>query len=207
MTEALAVSNGLLWLAVIALSLVVVALLRQVGVLHERIAPAGALMVRGGPAVGDPAPVLEVASWSGETLRIGGAEPEGRATLVCFVSPTCPVCKTLLPVMRGLAAGEPSLRVVLASDGSRAEHAVFVAEQGLADAPYVLSSALGLAYRVAQLPYAVLIDASGVVRAAGLVNTREHLESLLEAHALGVPSVQAYLRRRGASAAARRESA
>lgn len=204
MIESLAVSNLLLWIAVIALSVVVLALLRQIGVLHERVAPAGALMVRGGPSVGDAAPVIEVATWSGETLRIGGAEAEGRATLLFFLSPTCPICKTLLPVVRGLAKSEPSLRVVLASDGPRDEHRAFVAERRLADAPYVLSSALGLAYRVAQLPYAVLIDASGVVRAAGLVNTREHLESLLEAQEQGVPSVQAYLRRRES---ARRESA
>jgi methylamine dehydrogenase accessory protein MauD len=38
-----------------------------------------------------------------------------------------------------------------------------------------------LAYQVGKLPYAVLIDASGVIRAKGLVNTREHVESLFEA--------------------------
>ena len=43
MTEALLVSNLVLWVMVIALSALVLALLRQVGVLHERIARAGAL--------------------------------------------------------------------------------------------------------------------------------------------------------------------
>jgi hypothetical protein len=41
----------------------------------------------------------------------------------------------------------------------------------------------------------VLIDGDGVIRAKGLVNTREHLESLLEAKERGVESVQAYLAR------------
>ena len=41
----LAVSNGILWLAVIALAVMNYALLRQIGVLYERVAPAGALMV------------------------------------------------------------------------------------------------------------------------------------------------------------------
>lgn len=206
MIEALAVSNLLLWIVVIALCALVLALLRQIGVLHERIAPAGALMVRGGPSVGDPAPVLEVESLSGGPLRIGGPDPDGRSTLLYFLSPTCPVCRTLLPVVRSLAAAEPSLRVVYASDGPRGEHEELLAERDPADAPYVLSSALGLAYRVAQLPYAVLIDAEGVVRGAGLVNTREHLESLLEARDRGVPSVQAYLRGRDRETV-RRESA
>jgi len=39
-----------------------------------------------------------------------------------------------------------------------------------------------------------LLDGQGVIRAKGLVNTREHLESLLEAKAMNVASLQAYLK-------------
>jgi methylamine dehydrogenase accessory protein MauD len=193
-TSALVVSNLLLWAIVIALAALVLALLRQIGVLHERVAPAGALVPRGGLAPGEPAPVLELTDWSGRTLRVGGPDPDGRGTLVYFLSPTCPVCRTLLPVLDSVAGGE-RLRVVLASDGARAEHEAFVAEHRLARRAYVLSTALGLAYRVAKLPYAVLLDERGIVCAAGLVNTREHLESLLEARDRGVASVQEYLAR------------
>ena len=56
---ALAVSNVVLWILVLVLSAVVLALVRQLGVLHERIAPAGALMLNRGPAVGEPAPEKE----------------------------------------------------------------------------------------------------------------------------------------------------
>ncbi len=52
MTEALAASNVLLWVAVVVLAGVVFALTRQIGVLHERVAPAGALMLGQGPKVG-----------------------------------------------------------------------------------------------------------------------------------------------------------
>jgi hypothetical protein len=48
------------------------------------------------------------------------------------------------------------------------------------------------------LPYAVLIGADGTVRAKGLVNNREQLESLLAAEDLGVGSMQDYLRRQAA---------
>jgi hypothetical protein len=41
-----------------------------------------------------------------------------------------------------------------------------------------------------------LLDAEGVVRARGLVNSREHFESLLEAEARGIASVQDFLARR-----------
>ena len=49
MTQALLVSNVILWVAVVLLAGVVVALVRQIGVLYERVAPAGALMVGRGP--------------------------------------------------------------------------------------------------------------------------------------------------------------
>jgi hypothetical protein len=42
----------------------------------------------------------------------------------------------------------------------------------------------------------VLIGDSGTVVAQGLVNTREHLESLLVAHETGMKSVQEYLQKR-----------
>ena len=197
MTEALVVSNLLLWILVVALAIVVVALVRQIGILHERVAPAGALLGREGPRPGEAAPPLEVVDLAGRALTIGGDEPTGAATLLLFVSPGCPVCKALLPAARSLRDAEGAkLRLVLASDGPRAEHAAFVAAQGLERERYVLSSELGLLYQVGRLPHAVLLDAAGVVRARGLVNSREHLESLCEADRRGVASVQEYLSRR-----------
>jgi methylamine dehydrogenase accessory protein MauD len=196
MTHALIVSNILLWILVIALLGVVLALMRQIGVLHERVAPAGALMGRQGPRVGERAPILEVEDWSGRSQRIGGVEPGAANTLLFFLSPTCPVCESLLPVLDSVRAAEGRrLRLVLASDGPRAEHEAFVRDQRLERESYVLSTELGLAYQVDRLPYAVLIDAEGVLRARGLVNSREHLESLFEAQERGVASVQEYLAR------------
>ena len=49
---ALAISNATLWLVVIALCVALLAVVRQLGVLHERIAPAGALMLAKGLKVG-----------------------------------------------------------------------------------------------------------------------------------------------------------
>ena len=196
MLEALLISNLVLWVLVVALAATVMALVRQVGVLHERVAPAGALVGRDGPHLGDPAPRFELRDWNGRAVTLGGADGEGRHTLLLFVSPTCPVCKTMLQIAAAVMRDDGrSARLVLASDGTREEHAAFVGEHGLDQRTYVLSSQLGLAYHVAKLPYAALIDADGVLRAKGLVNTREHLESLFEAMRLGVGSVQEYLAR------------
>jgi methylamine dehydrogenase accessory protein MauD len=190
---ALAVSNIVLWVLVLVLSAVVLALTRQLGVLHERIAPAGALMLNRGLNVGEAAPVLEVAALDGRAIKVGSVRADGRSTLLLFVSPSCPVCKTLLPAVRSSRRDERSwLDVILASDGDLAEQREFVRLQALENIPYVVSAALGLAYQVSRLPFAALLDEQGVLRARGLVNSREHLESLFEAKRLGVASLQEY---------------
>lgn len=195
MNEALIVSNALLWVAVLVLLVALLALARQVGILHERIAPMGALMMDSGPKVGEEVPRLELPLLGGGTLVLGssgGTKP--RATLVFFVAPTCPVCKKLLPIVASMRAAERAwLDVVLASDGEPAEHAAFRRRARLEDWPYVLSAELGMRFRVSKLPYALLIDEAGRVRAKGLVNSREQLESLFAARELGVASVQEYL--------------
>lgn len=190
---ALAVSNVVLWVLVLALAAVVLALTRQLGVLHQRIAPAGALMLNRGLTVGEPAPVLELAALDGRELSVGLARDDGRSTLLLFVSPSCPVCKSLLPAVKSSRKDERSwMDVILASDGDSAEQREFVRAQGLEGIPYVVSAALGLAYQVSRLPFAALLDERGVLRARGLVNSREHLESLFEAKRLGVASLQEY---------------
>jgi len=196
MSDALLVSHVVLWIAVVLLAGTVAALARQIGVLYERVAPAGALMTARGPRVGEGAPVVHAEDLHGRMHALGAPRDDGRSTLVFFLSPTCPVCKALLPALRSAARREHGwLDVVLASDGPRAEHEAFVQREGVAAFPYLLSAPLGITYEVGRLPYAVLLDAAGVVRAKGLVNSREHLESLFEARERGVASIQDWLRR------------
>ena len=194
MTQALLVTVLVLWLVVIALVVAVFALARQIGVLYERVAPMGALMMDEGPKVGDLSPMFNLTTLSGARVQVGA--PGAHSTLVFFVSPTCPVCKKLLPVLRSSAKVESTwLRVLLASDGDEAKQRAFYEKAELSDFPYVLSSDLGMAFRVGKLPFAVLIDELGKVRAKGLINSREQLESLFTAKDLGVESIQEFLQK------------
>lgn len=196
MTDALVVSNVLLWVVVLALLVALLALARQIGILYERIAPMGALMLDSGPKVGEAAPAFELESLTGVRIAVGGAG-RTRSQLLFFLSPTCPVCKKLLPILRSTRQSERGwLDVVLASDGDRAEHLAFYQKAKLADFPYLLSTDLGMALKVGRLPYAVLIGEDGRIRAKGLVNSREQLESLFTAKELGVASVQEFLDQR-----------
>ena len=190
---ALAISNVVLWIVVLALLVVVLALTRQLGVLHERISPVGALMLNKGLAVGEQAPAVDVVDLDGGSRRVGSPRSDGKSTLLLFVSPTCPVCKSLLPIVKSSGKDERDwLDIVLASDGNADEHREYVRANGLGDVPYVVSAPLGMTYQVSRLPFAALLDEAGVLRARGLVNSREHLESLFEAKRLGVASLQDY---------------
>jgi methylamine dehydrogenase accessory protein MauD len=194
MLNALLISNLVLWIALALLSGVLFALVRQLGVLHERLAPAGALMLKQGPRVGEAAPLQRVIDLDGQARVVGGPASDGRSTLLFFLSPSCPMCKSLLPALRSIGRSEGAwLRVVLAGDGSLEEHQVFARESRLERLDYVVSPTLGITYQVGKLPYAMLIDAAGIIRGQGLVNTREHLESLFEAKERGVASIQEFL--------------
>jgi methylamine dehydrogenase accessory protein MauD len=59
--------------------------------------------------------------------------------------------------------------------------------------PYLISQALGMSYQVSKLPFALLIAADGTLKSKGLVNTREHMESLIEAMDSGINTVQEYV--------------
>ncbi|MEN3372270.1 methylamine dehydrogenase accessory protein MauD [Dechloromonas sp. ZS-1] len=195
MQDALFISSAMLWLVVLALVVVVLALARQIGILYERIAPMGALMMDQGPKVGELAPRFELDSLNGRRMVVGGAR--GRSQLLFFLSPTCPVCKKLLPVLKSIQRDEAAwLDVSLASDGELPTHSEFYQKAALQSFDYALSTDLGMTYRIAKLPYAVLIGEDGLIRGKGLVNSREQLESLFAAKEAGVASIQEYVDQR-----------
>jgi methylamine dehydrogenase accessory protein MauD len=188
---ALIVANVLAWIAIVLLTVTVLALARQVGVLHERVAPIGALTMDQGPEAGSPSPVFTLQALMGGEIVLG--RPRQKPVLLFFLSPTCPVCKRLIPVLRSLRTGETNIDIVLASDGEDAAHRAFYVREKLAPFPYVLSAQLGMTFRIGKLPYAVLISADGRIAAKGLVNNREQIESLLLAQEMGVASVQDFV--------------
>jgi len=189
MIEALLISSVVSWVLLLGLAVVVYALARQIGVLHERIRPVGALSLGKVIKPGETAPAFTLPSLNGGAVTLGGASAANQATLLFFLSPTCPVCKTLLPVLKSAQATERRwLRIVLASDGDADEHETFIERHGLREFPYLLSTEVGMAYQIGKLPYGVLIDEHGRVASHGLVNSREHLDSLFEAKVLGLAS-------------------
>jgi hypothetical protein len=144
-----------LWVLVLVLAVVVAALARQIGVLHLRVEPLGALEVDDeGPALG-ATPEVRIARGrvGGTPVRVGGPGPR---RLVAFVSPTCPICEHLAPSLPAAARA------------------------GGLVAQVVWDPELEVAYRVPGVPFLVVLDELGVVRSKGTVNSLEQIEGLID---------------------------
>ncbi|MNH29700.1 Methylamine utilization protein MauD [compost metagenome] len=142
--------------------------------------------------VNDPAPQVTAADRHGRPVNIGYQGE--RSQLLFFLAPGCPVCKSLLPAIKSIAKdNNGALDVIYVSDGDFAEQQALIEANDLQQATYVVGPEIGMTYQIGKLPYAVLIDQAGTLRAKGLVNSREHLDSLFEAEHLGSATLQQYL--------------
>jgi methylamine dehydrogenase accessory protein MauD len=192
MLTVLIVSQIISWIVILGLGIALLALARQVGVLHVRVAPAGALLTGKGPVVGEAAPVLDALTMEGAPIAIGKALAKGRMQLLLFVSPSCPLCKDLIPIAKNFARRE-KLDIVFVGDDEVEEQRAMIARLEMQGLPFINGPIVGRTFHVDRLPHAVLIGDDGTVLSKGLVNSREHLESLVTAHEMGVVSVQDYL--------------
>lgn len=169
-------SYVVLWLLVLALTVVVVALARQIGTLHLRLGPRGALeMDDEGPALGDAPESFDVETIDGRRVTIGGP---GEAQLLMFVSPGCMVCEQVLPSIPVVArSGEMTPYVLTDVDSFETKRAFEPKRLGsaIASAP-----AVAQAYEVPGTPYIIVLDDLGVVRAKGTVNNLEQMEGLVD---------------------------
>ena len=143
-----------LWLLVVVLCVVVVALARQVGTLHLRLGPRGALEIDDeGPILGEPMPPIDSVGADGSPVALGGP---GEPRLVLFSSPTCIVCREVAPAIPAAARAGRLVPQVVHDPG---------AERRL-DVPGT--------------PFVVILDELGVVRSKGTVNNLEQVEGLVD---------------------------
>jgi methylamine dehydrogenase accessory protein MauD len=170
------VSYAVLWIVVAVLCATLVALARQVGVIHLRLGPRGALEVDDeGPALGETIETVEVTDLHGGQVTIA---ERGQSQLLLFVSPGCATCEQVLPSVAALARGGDVVPLVLAdADGDEAA-AIFDGRR--LSAPVVAARSLARALEVPGTPYALVLDRAGVVRAKGTVNNLEQVEGLAE---------------------------
>ena len=142
------------WVLLLVLCVVVVALARQVGTLHLRLGPRGALEIdTEGPMLGEPLPPVDARAADGTPIVVGGP---GSRRLVLFSSPTCIVCREVAPALPAAARAGGLLAQVVHDE--KAERV----------------------FDVPGTPYLLVLDEMGVVRGKGTVNNLEQVEGLVD---------------------------
>ena len=155
------------------------ALARAIGILQLRLGPEpGALNVGEGLRLYERAPAVT-------GFDLGLRKPrvltfEGHKFAVIFVDAICRSCRQIVrDAGRIEASGLWNTRLVVIAKGSHEQNRIL---KDLAPRLMFLSDPSGdmpRAYGVESTPFAFLID-DGQIQAKGIVNHRDHLESLLE---------------------------
>ncbi|MBB2201485.1 thioredoxin domain-containing protein [Gluconacetobacter tumulisoli] len=188
----LLLSQSVSWMLVLAVALVVAVLFRSVRRLYTRVAPVGALMTSAGPQPGVRLPRRVVRAMNGQEVGLGGERPDGRLHLLLFVSGSCPISRKILPIAKDFTRRE-SIDLLCLGDDTDAMQWDLIRRFGLDPACFVNDAQIGQWLEVDKLPFALLLNGAGTIVGKGLVNNREHLESLVVAGETGHVSVQSYL--------------
>jgi methylamine dehydrogenase accessory protein MauD len=189
----LLISHLVLWAVVVVQVVLILALARLVGQLNRRILPSGARIIDPGPEIGE---TLE--EWEGTDLlsrTVSFRFPRERGIFLLYISPHCSACAWLLPAARRffkeitveaegiwiLTRGEQATRVAYARENRLDQHIVLAEEE------------IPRSWRVGGGPFGLWVNATGKVQTKGMVNNREHLESLRHASDIGHPSLESYV--------------
>lgn len=187
------ISYFVLWAVVLVQAVLLLSLSRLVGRLSKRLPPSGARMIDPGPDLGQSLP-----AWRGTDLLgrdLAWEFPRERGVFLLYVSPHCSTCAQLAPAAKRFfkEIGDEAEGVWVLTIGSEQVHHDYIRKRGLDRHPVVAEESLPEELRLGGAPFAIWADAEGVVRAKGMVNTREHLESLRAAAAGGHDSIESYL--------------
>jgi hypothetical protein len=179
-----------LWTVVVLLailaavdSVAVIALTRQVGLLHMRVGQPHTLQAQVPPPRGPLAGGLP----AGARLRLDvppdiigtGSAPDPDLILFGFVRPACGGCAVALPAFASVAAGlPPNERVVLVSDADDAAARAYLVAHRVT-LPLVSGPDLLRVNGIPSTPYAVVADRGGHVMAAVAVISTGQLEACL----------------------------
>jgi thiol-disulfide isomerase/thioredoxin len=161
----------LLAVVVVVDSVAIMALARQVGVLHLRLKPLSGTAVRYGPTIGEPIVLDRLAA-----LITPGIE----RAVIAFVAPHCGTCAALLPVFRLLAGQLPDTeRLVFAGDVDEADLSAYLAGYDITLPVCADANALR-GNNVPGTPFVAVVDSDRNVLSAGAVHNVEQIEFLLD---------------------------
>jgi methylamine dehydrogenase accessory protein MauD len=178
----LIVSSVLLWLAVLFLAFVLLGTLRSMDVLRWQMqqlqATTPSRMGRNGLRPGKKAPDFKVPTAAGPELAL--SDFAGRKVFVVFVQTGCGPCGTVVPDLNRLHR-EAKYGLLVVSNGEP-EKVREWAEKVHAEFPVLIQErwVVSKKYEVLATPFAFLVDEKGIVRSKGIINSKQHIEFVLD---------------------------
>jgi methylamine dehydrogenase accessory protein MauD len=182
------ISNIILWVIVILILIYLIALTRQIGILHMRVSPTGARMTSEGLKVGEYAPFQVLTTIKGTPVHLSHKNELG--TILLFISVDCPGCVGLVDSLQSIIYDLPEQIVLVFSTAGTQEVEKFIDIYELHNLPVVISSEVANAFQIEGVPYGFAIDSTGIIRGKGITNTVEHTESLANTIKYGIPSME-----------------
>jgi len=171
-----------LWILVLVETGLLLRLLHLLGDLREQgiLLPATHQPVPsvGGLEVGAQAPSFSATDYEGSSVQL--EDLQGQQRILAFISPDCSACAGATEALRTLTRDERNLKVLLIGDTNSEANRLYAAERDI-QIP-ILTPPPDLAKKVYQIqgvPFVFVIDSAGIIRAKGIVNQREQLQSLL----------------------------
>jgi len=158
-------------------TVLLLAVMRQIGVLSMRIKPIPALVDdEAGPTPGTVLAEVQLEP----AANADGLRPfAGERSLLFFVSPTCSLCGSLLKPLAAVRKTYPDLDVFLAAEeevGRAAEYA----RRAKTPLPIFVAPKLFRAWEIEGTPFALIADRDRRILRSGVVNNLEQLEVLIE---------------------------
>lgn len=172
-----------LWVLVLVEALLVLAVMRQLGLVYDRLPPT-----RTGLPPGTVAPDFTLPDLNGRPRSL--KDYAGRMVILAFVSPGCSACKPLLPALNDLFSmdGQGDRAVLVACGGPPEDCRQLSADNDVLP-PVLLGAESGMwdLYSVPGVPYAVSINEKGVIYAGAYVHGMAGLKRLCGIAAEAVP--------------------
>ena len=165
-------------LATAALTVIVLSLVRQLGVIAIRLNPSAGMQTDDGPGPGTELVAQEVPLLGSGFVSVGGQRP--RPSLVVFLSPDCGICNTVAEHVKVLAreySETLDLMIVLSTTPRVGRE--YVRDHGFEKLPVVLKQNFPANYGIHTTPYALAVTREGTAAGRGVPNALEHLEELV----------------------------
>lgn len=174
----------LVWLTIVALTVVVVAegvallaLARELAMMSRRLPDPEALDLGGGPEIGS-----SLREFTASALDDPTAHPlETRETLLLFVSGTCEPCRALMREMHLISQDWPDVRLLPVVSGTEGDARLLQRQAPKWTGPILIDSSQQMRQlSVPVTPFGLALDAELNVTSRGIVNGRDSAAAVLE---------------------------